>query len=95
MITYRLSRIADNLQSPRATAIWFQQRRSGATNFYLADVLGSTDRLLNASQTTLNRYIYSAFGTDVSTTGSTTNLYRWLGGLGYSTPAFITTGTGI
>ncbi len=59
------------------------QRRSGATTFYLADVLGSTDRLLNASQTTLNRYIYSAFGTDVSTTGSTTNLYRWLGGLGY------------
>ncbi len=59
------------------------QRRAGVSSFYQFDALGSTDRLLDASGATTDSYLYRAFG-GTTTTGSTENPYRFVGGLGYS-----------
>ena len=59
------------------------QRRSGTTQYYHFDGLGSTDRLTNASETVTDTYKYKAFGIPLTSTGNTTNPFRYVGQLGY------------
>jgi RHS repeat-associated protein len=59
------------------------QRRGGTSHFLLADALGTTTRLLDASENVTDTYVMDAFGDPVATSGSTTNPFRYVGGLGY------------
>ena len=59
------------------------QRRSGASSFYHFDALGSTDRLTGADGSVTDSYVYYAFGQERASSGTTTNPYRYVGGLGY------------
>lgn len=55
------------------------QLRSGATNYYQADGLGSITALTNVSGTTSASYSYDAFGNLSLSTGSLTNPSRYTG----------------
>jgi RHS repeat-associated protein len=59
------------------------QRRGSATGYYHFDGLGSTDRLTDGTGTALNNYIYRAFGVVQFSSETTTNLFRYVGQLGY------------
>ena len=59
------------------------QRRSGSTYYHLYDRLGSTRQLLNSNQTTTDTYSYYAFGDVRTSSGSTTNAFKFVGRLGY------------
>jgi RHS repeat-associated protein len=59
------------------------QRRGGATYYHLYDRLGSTRQLLNSNQTTTDTYSYYAFGDVRSSSGSTSNPFKFVGQLGY------------
>jgi RHS repeat-associated protein len=54
-----------------------------ASNYFLFDGLGSTDRLTDASGTVTDNYVYQAFGTIASSLGSSTNPFRFVGKQGY------------
>ena len=58
--------------------------RSGASQFYLFDGLGSTDRLTDASGVVTDRYLYEGYGALRLTQGSSINPYRYVGQLGYA-----------
>ncbi|MBS0265752.1 MAG: RHS repeat-associated core domain-containing protein, partial [Planctomycetes bacterium] len=51
--------------------------------YYAFDGLGSTDSLTDASQVITDTYTYFAFGVIKASTGTTTNLFTWVGQLGY------------
>ncbi|MBS0266547.1 MAG: RHS repeat-associated core domain-containing protein, partial [Planctomycetes bacterium] len=51
--------------------------------YYAFDGLGSTDSLTNGSQVITDTYTYFAFGVIKASTGTTTNLFTWVGQLGY------------
>jgi RHS repeat-associated protein len=57
------------------------RRKSGASNYYLFDALGSTDRLMDASENVQQRYFYTAFG--IGELNPPGNPYQWIGQLGY------------
>jgi RHS repeat-associated protein len=59
------------------------QRRSGATQYFVFDGIGSTDRLTNAAGTVTDTYLYQAFGPLQAQTGTTANAFRYMGGVGY------------
>ena len=59
------------------------QRRSGATSYHLYDQLGSTRKLVDSSQATTDSYAYYAFGEVRTSSGSTTNPFKFVGELGY------------
>jgi len=59
------------------------QRRSGSTYYHLYDRLGSTRKLLDSSQATTDSYSYYAFGEVRTSSGSTTNPFKFVGRLGY------------
>jgi RHS repeat-associated protein len=59
------------------------QRRSGTSHFLLADAIGTTTRLLDASENVTDTYVMDAFGNPVATSGSSVNPFRYVGGLGY------------
>ncbi len=59
------------------------QRRSSTTNWYHFDALGSTRDLTNSSETITDSYLYDAWGNQLTTTGTTTNPFRWTGNVGY------------
>ncbi|MEZ6099331.1 MAG: RHS repeat-associated core domain-containing protein [Pirellulaceae bacterium] len=62
------------------------QRRSGTTTLYLFDALGSTRKIIDnpgASAAVLDSYDYKAYGETYASSGSTTNVFRWVGQLGY------------
>jgi len=59
------------------------QRRGGSTYYHLYDQLGSTRLLTDASQTVTDTYDYYAFGEVQSSSGSTTNPFKFVGRLGY------------
>ena len=69
--------------SPGRYGNLISQRRSGTTNYYLFDPLGSTDRLLSAAEAVTDSYLYKAFGSILASTGTTTNPWRFVGRLGY------------
>jgi RHS repeat-associated protein len=59
------------------------QRRGGTSHFLLADAIGTTTRLLDASENVTDTYIMDAFGDPVANSGSSVNPFRYVGGLGY------------
>jgi hypothetical protein len=59
------------------------QRRSGVTNYFLFDALGSTDRLADGTGTVTDSYIYQAFGTILPNSGSTVTPFKYVARLGY------------
>ena len=70
---------------PRGNLI--SQRRSGSTYYHLYDQLGSTRKLLDSNQGTTDSYSYYAFGEVRTSSGSTTNPFRFVGRLGYYSDA--------
>ena len=59
------------------------QRRGTTTNFYLFDALGSTRMLTNSAGASTDTYNFNAFGEAYNFSGFTTNVFRWVGRLGY------------
>jgi RHS repeat-associated protein len=60
------------------------QLRASTSSFYLFDAMGSTDRLTDINgQASTDTYIYRGFGDIQSSTGTTTNPFRYVGCLGY------------
>ncbi len=59
------------------------QRRGGATSTGLFDAIGSTSKLIDASQAATDGYLYGAFGDVRARTGTTVNPHEYVGGLGY------------
>jgi RHS repeat-associated protein len=59
------------------------QRRGGATNFFVFDALGSTDRLTTINAAVTDSYIYKAFGITIPILMPTVNPYRFVGREGY------------
>ncbi len=59
------------------------QRRSTTSHWYHTDALGSVRALTNSSQVTSDSYLYDAWGTPLSSTGTTVNPFRWVGNVGY------------
>jgi len=70
-------------QTPDAYGVLVSQRRGATSSFYLSDALGSTTELTAADQATSDAYRYYAFGSSLTSSGSTTNPYRYVGNLGY------------
>jgi RHS repeat-associated protein len=59
------------------------QRRSSTTSFYLFDALGSTRKLTSSAAAVTDSYDFKAYGETNGTSGSTVNVYKWVGELGY------------
>jgi len=59
------------------------QRRGGLTSFYHFDGQGSTRALSGSSQNVTDTAVYTAFGEEVASSGSTTNPFGYRGALGY------------
>jgi RHS repeat-associated protein len=59
------------------------QRRSGATREYHFDTIGSTRALTAGDEAVTDGYLYDGWGMQKASTGSTVNLYRYVGKLGY------------
>jgi RHS repeat-associated protein len=57
--------------------------RSETTSFYLFDALGSTAKLTSSAGAVTDGYLYDSFGNILSTSGTTTNWFRYIGQLGY------------
>jgi hypothetical protein len=55
------------------------QERGSADSFYLADALGSTRGLTNASGVVTNTYNYDTFGNLIASTGNVENDYLFAG----------------
>ncbi|MFN0050614.1 MAG: RHS repeat-associated core domain-containing protein [Planctomycetales bacterium] len=53
------------------------------TLWHVFDALGSTDSLVDASEVRTDTYLYEAFGKERTTTGTTANLFSWVGEQGY------------
>lgn len=59
------------------------QRRGSATSTHLFDALGSTRKLTDSTGAVSDSYDYRAYGEMYASSGTTTNVFRWVGGLGY------------
>jgi RHS repeat-associated protein len=59
------------------------QRRGATTSFYLFDALGSTRKLTSSAGSVTDSYDFNAFGDNYASSGSTLNVFRWVGELGY------------
>ena len=60
-----------------------------ASYYYHYDAMGSTERLTDSSQSTVDTYTYPAFGARIGGgKGEITNWYGWLGRIGYHSDAF-------
>jgi RHS repeat-associated protein len=62
------------------------RRKSGSIwtpSYYLFDGIGSTDRVLDSSQANLATYLFRAYGDLVTSTGSLTNAFQFIGRWGY------------
>lgn len=55
------------------------QKRGATTNWYAFDGLGSTRQLTGSNETVTDTYSYDAFGNLLDSTGTTTNMYRFVG----------------
>jgi len=68
---------------PGGTGKLISQHRSGTTSYYLYDGLGSARALADSAGNITDTYVYQAYGTLISETGSTPNTYRYVGQYGY------------
>ncbi len=59
------------------------QNRSGVSSFYLYDSQGSVRNLASTLGAITDTYIYTAFGVELLTSGTTINPFRYVGLLGY------------
>ena len=59
------------------------ERRSGASSYYGTDLQASVRMLLSGAAAVTDQYLYRAFGDEVSSSGSTTNPYQYVGAYGY------------
>jgi RHS repeat-associated protein len=59
------------------------QKRGTTTSWYAFDGLGSTRQLTNNNESVTDTYSYDAFGNLLSSTGTTENVYRFVGRQGY------------
>jgi RHS repeat-associated protein len=59
------------------------QRRGSTTSFYLFDALGSTRKLTSSAGSVTDSYDFRAYGETFASSGSTVNVFRWVGELGY------------
>ena len=59
------------------------QNRSGTSSFYLYDSQGSVRNLVNPAGAITDTYLYTAFGVELLTSGSTINPFRYVGLYGY------------
>ncbi len=75
--------LAQYTLAPQGYGSLISQRRGGASSFHHFDALGSTERLTDASQSTLISYLYRAFGEQIILSGSHSNPFSWVGALGY------------
>jgi RHS repeat-associated protein len=58
-------------------------KRSGNSYFYHNDALGSTSAITASDETVTSTYKYYAFGDVLASTGTLTNAFKYVGGLGY------------
>jgi RHS repeat-associated protein len=70
-------------QAPGLYGRLVSQRRGGTSSFFHFDALGSTTELTSAAQVATDSYRYYAFGEALTSSGSTTNPFRFVGRLGY------------
>ena len=68
---------------PRTYGKVISRRASSASRYYHFDALGSTRIITNSSQSSTDAYLYDAWGVPIVALGSTTNPFRWVGGVGY------------
>lgn len=59
------------------------QRRGASNSYFLRDGESSNRQLTNDNQIETDSYVYSAYGVNTHTAGSTTNPYRYKGSAGY------------
>lgn len=59
------------------------QRRGSSSSYFLFDALGSTRKLTNSAGAVTDSYDYRAYGETYASSGSTVNVFRWVGQLGY------------
>jgi RHS repeat-associated protein len=59
------------------------QRRGSTASSYLFDALGSTRKLTNSAGSVTDSYDFRAYGETFASSGSTVNVFRWVGELGY------------
>jgi RHS repeat-associated protein len=59
------------------------QRRSSTTSYYLFDAVGSTRKLTGSASSITDSYDFRAYGETYASTIVTTNVFRWVGELGY------------
>jgi RHS repeat-associated protein len=59
------------------------QRRGSTTSTHLFDALGSTRKLTDSTGAVTDSYDYRAYGETYASSGTTTNVFRWVGELGY------------
>jgi RHS repeat-associated protein len=59
------------------------QRRGGNSYWYHDDALGSTSAITSSDETVTSTYKYYAFGDVLTSSGTLTNAFKYVGGLGY------------
>ncbi|MFO0915184.1 MAG: hypothetical protein U0795_19640 [Pirellulales bacterium] len=55
------------------------QRRSSTSTYYLFDRLGSTRKLTGSTSAVTDSYDFKAYGETFASSGSTVNVFRWVG----------------
>ena len=70
-------------QTPNIYGDLVSQRRSTTTKYYHFDALGSTLALTDSGENVTDTYRYFAFGNSLTSSGNTTNNFRFVGNLGY------------
>jgi RHS repeat-associated protein len=63
--------------------ILISQRRGGNSYWYQDDALGSTSAITSSDETVTSTYKYYAFGDVLTSTGTLTNAFKYVGGQGY------------
>lgn len=74
-------------QEPRLYGGLISQDRSGVSSYYHYDAVGSTRALTNSAQAMTDTAVYSAFGEQVASVGTTINPFGYVGSLGYYSDA--------
>jgi RHS repeat-associated protein len=59
------------------------QRRGSTTSYFLFDALGSARKLTGSASSITDSYDFRAYGETFASSGSTVNVFRWVGELGY------------